>query len=37
MDKWAAYEAEKKKLQALKLSPDEYQAAIKALAGRLGI
>ena len=31
------YEQEKRKLQALELSPEEYENAVKALADRLGI
>ena len=32
---WAAYEREKKKLQGL--PPDEYEAALKEMARRMGI
>ena len=32
---WTAYEREKKKLQGL--PPDEYEAALKELARRMGI
>lgn len=34
-DDWSAYEQEKKELQGL--SPDEYEAALKELARRMGI
>lgn len=34
---WHRYEAEKKALKARKLSPSEYEKAIKTIAARLGI
>jgi hypothetical protein len=37
MDRWHRYEAEKRKLQAKGLTPREYEAAIRALAKRMGI
>ncbi len=36
-DVWSSYEAGKKRLRELDLSPDEYEQAIKRLAETLGI
>lgn len=36
-DTWLAYEAGKKRLQELELSPAEYELAVKRLAETLGI
>ena len=37
MDKFVIYEREKKKLQAMELSPREYERAIQDLVRRLGL
>jgi hypothetical protein len=37
MNKWIIYEAEKKKLQAMDLTPEEYEKAVRELCEKLRI
>lgn len=37
MDRYRAYETKKKELEALELSPEEYEDRIKRLARELGL